>query len=83
MQKETTVAEFTNIINDIEDIKEPIVIKRDNKKDLIVISIEDYKKFLFLSELNEKLERSEKDLKEGKVYRAKEVFEELREKYGY
>ena len=83
MERETTIAEFANIANRIDDIKEPIIIKRDNKRDLIVIGLEEYKKYLFLSELNEKLEKSEKDLKEGKIYMAKDVFKELREKYGY
>ncbi len=83
MQKETTLAEFTNIVKNIDNVKEPIIIKRTNKKDLVVISMEEYKKYLFLLELNEKLEKSEKDLKDGKTYRAKDIFEELREKYGY
>ena len=83
MQRETTIAEFTNIVKKIDDIKEPIIIKRENKKDLIVISMDDYKKYLFLSELNEKLEKSEREINEGKIYKAKDVFKELREKYGY
>jgi len=83
MQKEATLTEFTDIVNKIDDIKEPIVLKRNNKKDLIVISMEEYKKYLFLSELNEKIEKSEKEIEEGKIYKAKEVFKELREKYGY
>ena len=83
MQKETTINEFANIANRIDDIKEPIIIKRNNKKDLIVITMEEYKKYLFLSELSDKLEKSEQDIKDGKTYRAKDVFKELREKYGY
>lgn len=33
--------------------------------------------------LNEMLEESEKQYENGQIYKAREVFEELREKYGY
>ena len=56
-----------------------MIVKRDNKKDLIVISLEQYEKEIFLN----KLEKSKKQYKEGKVHSARTVFNGLREKYGY
>ena len=78
MQKEITVREFENVVNSIDDI-EPMIVKRENKKDLLVISLEQYKKDMFLN----KLEKSKKEYKEGKVHSARTVFKGLREKYGY
>lgn len=78
MQREITVKEFQDVANRINDI-EPMIIKRENKKDLLVISLEDYQKEIFYS----KLEKSKKEYKEGKVHSARTVFKELREKYGY
>ena len=78
MQREITIKEFENIVNVTDDI-EPMIIKRDNKKDILVISLEQYQKEMFLK----KLEKSKKEYKEGKVHSARTVFKGLREKYGY
>ena len=78
MQREITVKEFENAVSKVDDI-EPMIIKRDNKKDLIVISLEQYEKEIFLN----KLEKSKKQYKEGKGHSARTVFNGLREKYGY
>ena len=75
--KEITVREFETTINDIDDIEEPIILKRENKKDLVVISLEEYQKAIFLN----KLEKSKKQYKEGKVHSARTFFKEMREKY--
>lgn len=79
MQREITVKEFETIVNEVDNIEEPIIVKRENKKDLVVISLEQYQKEMFLS----KLEKSKKQYKEGKVHSARTVFKGLREKYGY
>ena len=78
MQKEITVKEFENVVSSIDDI-EPMIIKRDNKKDLLVISLEQYQKEIFIN----KLEKSKKEYIEGKVHKATNIFKGLREKYGY
>lgn len=79
MQREITVREFENTVSSVDDIEEPIIVKRENKKDLVVISLEQYQKEMFLN----KLEKSEKEYKKGQVHSAKNVFKGLREKYGY
>jgi PHD/YefM family antitoxin component YafN of YafNO toxin-antitoxin module len=78
MQREITVKEFENAVNAVDDI-EPMIVKRKNKKDLLVISLEQYQKDMFIN----KLEKSKKEYKEGKVHSARVVFKGLREKYGY
>ena len=78
MQKEVTVKEFEDIVSTIDDI-EPMIVKRKDKKDLLVISLEQYLKEGFLKDLEE----SEKQYEEGKVYKVRDVFKELRKKYGY
>ena len=78
MQREITIREFENAVSTIDDI-EPMIIKRENKKDLLVISLEQYQKEMFLN----KLEKSKREYQEGKVHNAKNVFKGLREKYGY
>ena len=79
MQREITVKELENI----DEIEEPIIVKRDNKKDLVVLSLEEYKKKIFLNETSDKLEESEEQYKNGRTHNAKVVFTELRKKYGY
>ena len=83
MQKKITLQELERAVNNMDEIIEPIIVKRDNKQDLLVISLEQYKKELFLTELSSKLEKSEKEYEQGKVHDARTVFKELREKYGY
>ena len=78
MQREITVREFENVVSVTDDI-EPMIVKRENKKDLLVISLEQYQREMFLN----KLEKSKKQYKEGKVHSARTVFKGLREKYGY
>ena len=79
MQKEITVKEIVDTLEQYTNIEEPIIVKRDNKKDLVVISLEKYQKEVFLN----KLEKSKKEYEKGQVHSARTVFKGLREKYGY
>jgi len=83
MQKEITIQEVENTLNEYEDFENPVIVKRGNKKDVIIISIDEYQKNLFLSELSKKVAKGEDDLKNNRVRDAREVFGRLREKYGY
>lgn len=78
MQREVTIQELENI----DSIDEPLIVKRQNKQDLIVISLEEYKK-IFQSDLLEKLKKAEEQIKNGEVVDADAAFKEMREKYGY
>lgn len=83
MQKVISVKEIETTLNKIENIDEPIVVKRDNKSDVVILSIEDYKNKLQEKDIIEHLKKSEEDIKSGRTIPAKKVFEELRTKYGY
>ncbi len=78
MQREITLKDFEKTVNSVDDI-EPLILKRENKKDLLVMSLEQYQKEMFLNTL----EKSKEDYNEGKVYSARTIFKGLKEKYGY
>ena len=44
---------------------------------------DDYERKKFFEDLNRAVDRSEDDIKHGRIHDAKEVFKELRKKYGY
>ena len=53
MQREITVREFENAVSVTDDI-EPMIVKRENKKDLLVISLEQYQREMFLNKERDK-----------------------------
>ena len=83
MQIEITVQEIEETINSYTNIEEPIIVKRKDKEDLVIISMEEYKKKLYLAELDKKLLEGEEDIINDNIYDARDVLMELREKYGY
>lgn len=82
MQKEMSVKELETTLEIMDDIKNPIIVKRKNKSDVVIISIEDYKNKILESDIIENLKQSEKDIKEGNVESADLMLAELDEKYG-
>ena len=83
MQKEITVKEIVDTLKQYTNIEEPIIVKRDNKDDVVILSMEEYRKKIFLAELDKKLDEAEDDIKNNRVHKARDVFKELREQYGY
>lgn len=83
MQKEITVKEIVDTLEQYTNIEEPIIVKRENKDDVVILSIEEYRKKIFLAELDKKLDEAEDDIKNNRVHKATDVFKELREQYGY
>lgn len=83
MQKEITVKEIVDTLEQYTNIEEPIIVKRDNKDDVVILSMEEYRKKIFLAELDKKLDEAEDDIKNNRVHKARNVFKELREQYGY
>lgn len=73
--------ELETTLEKYDDIEEPIIVKRKNKKDVIIISIEEYEEKILHAEIAEKLKKSEDDIKNGRVKKADEVFKELRARY--
>lgn len=77
MQKEITVKEIVDTLEQYTNIEEPIIVKRDNKDDVVILSIEEYRKKIFLAELDKKLDEAEDDIKNNRVHKARDVFKEL------
>ena len=83
MQKIISVKDVENVLEQYTNIEEPIIVKRDNKEDVIIMSIQEFKKRLFIEELERKLDESEEEIENDKVHNVEDVFKELREQYGY
>lgn len=75
------VEEAKGILNE-ENIHDTILVKRNNKADIVVMNLEEYKK-IFEMNLVEKLKNAEQQIKNGEVIDADIVFKEMRSKYGY
>ena len=60
-----------------------IVLTKNEKNNVIVLSVEQYKEKLLDEEIEKKLLKAEKQIEEGKTVEAAEVFKELEEKYGF
>ena len=60
-----------------------IVLTKNEKNNIIVLSVEQYKEKLLDEEIEKILLKAEKQIEEGKTVKAAEVFKELEEKYGF
>ena len=60
-----------------------IVLTKNDKNNVIVLSVEQYKEKLLDEEIEKKLLKAEKQIEEGKTVKAVDVFKELEEKYGF
>ena len=60
-----------------------VVLTKNSKDNIVVLSVEQYKDKLLNEEIERKLLKAEKQIEEGKTVRATEVFKELEEKYGF
>ena len=78
MQQVTNLKELENAIN----INGEMIVSKENNA-VIVMSIEEYKQKLLDDEIQKKLIKADKQIKEGKTVKASEVFKELEELYGF
>ena len=78
-----TTQEVEKALNKYEEIDEPIIVKRDNKTDVVILSMKEYKEKLQELEIIKHLQKSEDDIKNGKTKPSSEFFKELRTEYGY
>lgn len=83
MQRQITVNEIENTLNKCEEIEEPIVVKRDNKSDVVILSLKEYREKLMELDIINHLKKSEDDIKNGRTIPAEKLFKELRAEYGY
>lgn len=79
MKQVTSLKEIEAVINKNGEM----VIGKNKKNNIVVMSMEEYKNNIFDSETVEKLLKSEEDIEKGRTRRATEVIKEFQEKYGF
>ena len=60
-----------------------VVLTKNDKNKIVVLSIEQYKEKLLDEKIEKKLLKAEKQIDEGKIFKATEVFKDLEEKYEF
>ena len=79
MRQVTNLQEIETAIDENGEI----VLSKNNKNNVIVMSIEEYYKNYLKNEIIKSLKQSEKEIENGEGIESDEVFKELRKKYGY
>lgn len=79
MQQVTSLKEIETYISKNGEI----VIGKNNRNNLIVMNMEEYRNNIFDKETVKKLLKSEEDIEKGRTKKASEVIKELRAKYGF
>lgn len=76
------------VVRNIEEIESAIgqygeiVVSKNKKNNVVIMSMEEYRKKILNKQIEENLIESEMNIKNGKVREAEEVFEEWQSKYG-
>lgn len=79
MQQVTNIQEIETAVNQYGEI----VISKNNKNDVIIMSMEEYMKKSMKEDIIKKLKKAEEEIKNGEGIDSDVVFEELRQKYEY
>ena len=79
MQQLTNLKELETAVNQYGEI----VVSKNSKNDVVVMSMEEYRNNIFDNETVKKLLKSEEDIEKGRTRKATEVIKELRAKYGF
>ncbi len=78
MQQLTNLQELEMAVN----LNGEVVVTKNDKNNVILMSMEEYKKSLIKDKIKNNLIKSEEDIKLGRVRDAEEVFKEWNAKYG-
>ncbi len=78
MQQLTNIKEIETAVNQYGEI----VVRKNNKNNVVVMSMEEYKKKMLDEEIERKILKSEEDYNNGRVKEAEDVFKEWELKYG-
>ena len=78
MKKLTNLQELEMAVN----LNGEVVVTKNNKNNVILMSMEEYKKSLIKDKIKNNLIKAEEDIKLGRVRDAEEVFKEWNAKYG-
>ena len=79
MQQVTSLQEIETFINQNGEM----VIGKNSKNNVIIMSMEEYRNNIFDNETVTKLLKSEEDIEKSRTRKATEVIKELRAKYGF
>lgn len=79
MQQVTSIKEIETVINKNGEM----IIGKNNKNNVIVMSMDEYRNNIFDGETIKCLLKSEEDIENGRTRKATEVIKELREQYGF
>ena len=78
MQQLTNLQELEMAVN----LNGEVVVTKNNKNNVILMSMEEYKKSLIKDKIQNNFIKAEEDIKLGRVRDAEEVFKEWNAKYG-
>ena len=78
MQRLTNLKELKTAVNEYGEI----VVSKNNKNNVVVMSMEEYKKKMLDKEIERKILKSEEDYNNGKVRNSEDVFKEWKLRYG-
>lgn len=78
MQQLTNLQELKMAVN----LNGEVVVTKNDKNNVILMSMEEYKKSLIKDKIKNNLIKAEEDIKLGRVSDAEEVFKEWNAKYG-
>ena len=78
MQQLTNLQELEMAVN----LNGEVVVTKNNKNNVILMSMEEYKQSLIKDKIKNNLIKAEEDIKLGRVRDAEEVFKEWNAKYG-
>ena len=78
MQQLTNLQELEMAVN----LNGEVGVTKNNKNNVILMSMEEYKKSLIKDKIKNNLIKAEEDIKLGRVRDAEEVFKEWNAKYG-
>ena len=78
MQQLTNLKEIETAVNQYGEI----VVSKNSKNNVVVMSMEEYKKKMLDEEIERKILKSEEDYNNRRVRKAEDVFKEWELKYG-
>ncbi len=79
MQQLTNLKEIETAVNQYGEI----VVSKNSKNNVVVMSMEEYNKKILKEEISKALKKSEQEIENGEGIESDEEFKELRQKYGY
>ena len=78
MRQLTNLQEIETAVNQYGEV----VVSKNNKNNVIVMSMDEYKRKILDEEIERKILKSEDDYNNGRIRKSEDLFKEWEEKYG-